>query len=333
MPAAAAAKSKNAASLPAAVPRRPEPGRPFLKWAGGKTQLRQAFVPLYPAVDESMGYHEPFVGSGAVFFDVSNRFQFAARSLADNNGELIAAFSAVRDDVDGVIAALTRHLERHGEPHYYEVRGILPEALAGMSLAERGARLIYLNKTCFNGLYRVNGRGIFNVPMGRYANPAILDPDLLRAASAALRGVHLQVAHFSSVLTRARRGDLVYFDPPYVPVSETSYFTSYTEGDFGEAEQQELSHVYRALDARGCHVMLSNSDSPLARKLYKGFQLVELQARRSINSKSDRRGEVGELVVLNYPPGKRLPLPPPKRNQQTRKNAAHLRRSAGSTDR
>jgi DNA adenine methylase len=292
MPAAAAARTR---SSPA-----PAPARPFLKWAGSKKQLRAAFAPLLPVPGDVTGYHEPFLGSGAVFFDVKGRLSPRRCTLSDNNAELMAAFTAVRDDVEKVIAALERHRARHSEKHFYEVRAIAPAELAEMSPVDRGARLIYLNKTCFNGLYRVNSKGLFNVPMGRYVNPGISDPDLLRAASAALRWVQLFTAPFVSVLKRAREGDLVYFDPPYVPLSATSYFTSYTQGSFGEPEQRQLAQVYRDLDARGCRVMLSNSDTPLVRELYRGFDVRQVLARRSINSKSDRRGKVAEVVVLNY---------------------------------
>jgi DNA adenine methylase len=296
MPAVAAAARK---SRPLALP---APARSFLKWAGSKKQLRIAFAPLYPAAAEIKAYHEPFLGSGAVFFDVRNRFNPKRCTLSDNNAELMAAFTAVRDDVEKLITLLERHRTRHNEKYFYEVRAIGPAELTKMSPIERGARLIYLNKTCFNGLYRVNSKGLFNVPMGRYVNPAIADGELLRAASAALRWVKLSTGHFSTVVDRAREGDVVYFDPPYVPVSATAYFTAYTEGAFGPADQRELADVYRKLDARGCRVMLSNSDTAFVRELYKGFDVHQVLARRNINSKSDRRGHVSEVVVLNYKP-------------------------------
>ena len=281
----------------------PLPARPFLKWAGSKQQLRAAFAPLYPAPDKKAGYHEPFLGSGAVFFDVRDRFSRRRCTLSDGNPDLIAAFTAVRDEVERVIEALLAHRERHCEKHFYATRAIPLEQLEALSPVERGARLIYLNKTCFNGLYRVNSRGLFNVPMGSYTRPSIVDPDALRLASAALQGVRLTVAPFASVLTRARAGDVVYFDPPYVPLNETAYFTSYMKTAFGEGEQQALATVYRTLDARGCKLMLSNSDTPLVRKLYAGFHQHQVMARRNINSRGDRRGHVAELVVCNYVPG------------------------------
>ena len=290
-----------AAVRPKPVPLAPL-AKPFLKWAGSKKQLRAAFLPMYPGATAVTGYHEPFVGSGAVFFDIKNRLAPRRCSLSDNNAELIAAFTAVRDDVEEVITTLARHRARHCEKYFYEVRATPPEALAKQSLIDRGARLIYLNKTCFNGLYRVNSRGLFNVPIGRYVNPTIFDPEVLRAASLALQGVRLTTEHFAKVLARAKPGDMVYFDPPYVPLSATAYFTAYTEGVFGEAQQRELAKVYRTLDKRGCKVMLSNSDTPLVHELYRGFDIRQVLARRSINSKSDARGKINELVVLNYQP-------------------------------
>jgi DNA adenine methylase len=243
------------------------------------------------------GYHEPFLGSGAVFFQIRTRLAPRRIALSDSNADLIEAFVAVRDQVDAVIAELARHADRHSETHYYKVRDKLPGELFP---AARAARLIYLNRTCFNGLYRVNASGHFNVPMGRYVRPTILDADNLRAVSASLAGTRLADRPFTRVLDDARPGDFVYFDPPYVPVSKTANFTGYTRGAFGPADQEELARVYRELDARGCRLMLSNSDTPLARKLYDGFFLHRLNARRNINSKGDRRGPVGELVVLNY---------------------------------
>jgi DNA adenine methylase len=243
------------------------------------------------------GYHEPFLGSGAVFFQVRGLLSPRRITLSDGNPDLVETFSAVRDDVEAVIRELEHHARAHDKEHFYKVRDQLPLELFP---AARAARLIYLNRTCFNGLYRVNSRGRFNVPMGSYVRPTILDADTLRAVSASLAGTKLSAGHFRRVLADARKGDFVYFDPPYVPVSDTAYFTAYTKAAFGPPDQEELAAVYRELDARGCRVMLSNSDTPFVRKLYAGYRLEELQARRSINSRADRRGTVGELVVLNY---------------------------------
>ncbi len=263
--------------------------RPFLKWAGGKSQLLEQFGPLLPRAFE--GYHEPFLGGAAVFFSLR-----AARArLTDVNEELIGCYRAVRDDADGVISALLQH--RYEKSHFYAVREQDP---AGLSATERAARTIFLNKTAFNGLYRVNSRGVFNVPFGRYQNPLICDPDNLLACSAALQYVSLEVADFSAVLEHARAGDFVYFDPPYVPLSDTAYFTGYAPGGFAWQRQQELAHVFTELSRRGVHAMLSNSDVPALRELYGAFRIETVAASRRINSSIAKRGKLNEIVVLNY---------------------------------
>jgi DNA adenine methylase len=274
--------------------------RPFLKWAGGKTQLLPAFEKLYPRRGVRR-YLEPFLGSGAVFFHAQALLQPQQSILTDNNEDLIATFTAVKDGVDDVITALDRHKRRHSEEYFYAMRQKKPRGLV-----ERAARLIYLNKTCFNGLYRVNSRGQFNVPFGRYKkDPGIFDAEALRRASSQLRQAEIRAAHFAEVVDLAQAGDFVYFDPPYHPVSETAYFTSYTRDRFGAEQQEQLAEVFAKLDAKGCLVMLSNSDTPLIRKLYREFdeRTVQVKARRNINSKADRRGPVNEVVVLNYQPG------------------------------
>jgi len=275
--------------------------KPFLKWAGGKTQLLSQLQPLFPR--QFSGYHEPFVGSAAVYLHLYNLGQSGELkaslkrvSLTDSNEELINCYCAVRDDVEAVIGLLTDHKQNHNRRYYYAVRAEEPSA---QSNVERAARLIYLNKTCYNGLYRVNRKGQFNVPMGRYKSPGIFDPDELRAASRALDGVSLEVADFRDVLKRARKGDFIYFDPPYYPVSKTANFTSYTEYPFGKFEHESLALVARALDEKGCRIMLNNSWTDFTRRLYFGFKRVELQAIRSINSKAGKRGKISEMVVIN----------------------------------
>ena len=298
-----AGRSRSAAPRPAEAP---PPSRPFIKWAGGKTQLLPQLDPLYPPASRVSRYIEPFVGSGAVFFHVRATLAPTAVVLADGNQGLIEAYTVVRDDVEALIRALRRHKARHSADHYYRVRAQSPGRLTRVA---RAARLIYLNKTCFNGLYRVNSRGEFNVPMGRYEDPPILDAENLRVASGALRGVELRAGHFRETLGYARRGDFIYFDPPYQPLSRTSFFTAYTDGAFKEPDQAELAAVYGELDARGCLVMLSNSDAPLIRELYRAYDIRPVRARRSINSRADRRGRIGEVVVINYRPGSpSLPL-------------------------
>ncbi len=275
--------------------------RPFLKWAGGKTQLLDRFVDFYPDPGAFDRYVEPFVGSAAVFFHLKRLAAPRAACLADSNEDLIHVYRQVRDATGPLIRALRRLRDRHDRETYYRVRAQDPRRLAPVA---RAARFLYLNKTCFNGLYRVNRRGEFNVPMGRYANPAILDEPLLRAASEALQGVDLRVAPYDRLPDWARRGDFVYIDPPYHPVSRTASFTAYTQGAFRAEDQERLADVCARLDRMGCLVMISNSDVRLIRDLYaaRGFRMHRVAARRSINARADRRGAVGELVILNYDP-------------------------------
>ncbi len=274
--------------------------RPFLKWAGGKTQLLDQYARLYPPAHRVGRYLEPFVGSGAVFFHVRETLRPDRAFLADGSHELVGTYLAVRDQVEEVIDLLARHKAAHGHRHYYKVRAMDP---ASMSEAARAARLIYLNRTCFNGLYRVNSKGQFNVPMGRYEDPPILDAANLRAVGAALHGTSIRAAPYTEILRHARRGDFVYFDPPYHPVSVTAAFTSYTRGSFKRQDQEVLAEVYARLARRGCLVMLSNSDCDFVRRLYRAFDIRIVAARRAINSRADRRGSVSEIVALNYEPG------------------------------
>jgi DNA adenine methylase len=268
---------------------------PFIKWAGGKKQLLSQLEPLFPP--KWGRYHEPFVGGGAVFFHLASRGRCGRARLSDINEELIACYAAVRDSVGKVILALRRHARAHGKQHYYKTRAKDPTAL---SPASRAARLIYLNKTCFNGLYRVNSKGQFNVPMGSYKNPTICDAANLRAASEALSGADLAVRPFTEAGDLADAGDFLYLDPPYVPVSATSSFTSYARTPFGDMEQRALADLFGRLAGRGCYVMLSNSDAPLVRTLYSEWNIHKVSARRAINSKGEGRGAITELVVTSY---------------------------------
>jgi DNA adenine methylase len=272
----------------------PAYAKPFVKWAGGKTQLLSQLAQFYPPQGSVDRYIEPFLGSGAVFFHVKAMVEPRHALLWDNNQELIDSFVAVRDDVERVNRLLEAHVRKHGKAHFLAMR-----TKTRRKPAEIAARLIYLNKTCFNGLYRVNSKGVFNVPYGRYPTPYILNGHGLRAASAALAGAQIEQEDFKMLLVEARKGDFIYFDPPYHPRSATSSFTSYTRDAFSEKDQRALAKVYRELDARGCLLMLSNSDTPLIRELYRGFDIRELSARRYINSKGDGRGAICELVVLN----------------------------------
>lgn len=274
---------------------------PFLKWAGGKKSLLKQYAPLFPQGGIET-YYEPFVGSGAVFFYLKRKGAVRRAHLSDINAELINIYRVVRDQVEPLVGCLSHHKQHHSRWYYYHVReqDRQQEWLDEADRVDRAARMIYLNKTCYNGLWRVNSRGEFNVPMGRYNNPRICDEPRLRAASAALEGVHVERMPFAEAVEDAGPGDFVYFDPPYVPLSDTSNFTSYSADGFGEAEQRQLAEVFRALSERGVRVMLSNSDHPLVRELYADFRIDTVQARRHINSQANGRGAITELVVRNY---------------------------------
>ncbi len=270
--------------------------RPFLKWAGGKTQLLDALMRRKPATYAA--YHEPFLGGGALFFGLYRAHALTEVFLSDSNRELIDAYIAVRDHVDEIIELLSEY--PHEEAFYYELRAKDPWQL---SLPERAARMIYLNKTGYNGLYRVNRQGKFNVPFGRYKSPRYLDPDNLRAVSEALQLAEIRACSFDQAVEVAVEGDWVYFDPPYAPLSQTAHFTAYQPDGFSPADQTLLRDVCLSLSERGVWVMISNSDTPLIRELYgrPPFNLYEVAARRAINSKASKRGKVQELIITNYP--------------------------------
>jgi DNA adenine methylase len=274
--------------------------QPFLKWAGGKSQLLDQYEPYFPK-EPLRGYYEPFVGSGAVFFHLRGRNLFQTHYLSEINVELLNCYRTVRDRVEDLLRILADHKAHHGHDHYYFVRNRDRDSMWGhASPVERAARMIYLNKTCYNGLWRVNHQGHFNVPMGSYKDPDIVNEARLRAASGALQGVELAVEDFELVIKRAGPGDFVYFDPPYYPLSDTSNFTSYSREDFGEYEQRKLALVFEELDRRGVRVMLSNSDTPFVRALYADYRIETVTARRMINSAKAKRGAISEIVVLNH---------------------------------
>jgi DNA adenine methylase len=266
---------------------------PFLKWAGGKQRLLRQYEAHLPPLEAINRYYEPFIGSAALFFHLRP----PQATLSDCNEQLIEVYAMVQREVTAVIAAL--HPHQNDPDYFYAIRAQDPQSLTG---PERAARLIYLNKTCYNGLYRENSRGEFNVPFGRYRRPKICDEPRLRAASAALQGVELVAADFAWVGETAVSGDFLYFDPPYAPLTVTSNFTSYHRHGFDAADQRRLAQTIDALTARGCRVMLSNSSAPLIYDLYDRppYRLLEIQARRAINSKGNGRGPVKELLILNY---------------------------------
>ncbi|MBI5095017.1 MAG: DNA adenine methylase [Candidatus Hydrogenedentes bacterium] len=273
--------------------------RPFLKWVGGKGQLLEELLARVDKAGDFGRYHEPFVGGGALFFELARLGRLGRKKafLSDTNNSLIETYEAVKEDVDAVIALLQDHKKKHSEQYFYEVRASVPSKLIA-----RAARIIYLNKTCFNGLYRENSKGKFNTPFGKYKNPLICDEENLRAVSKALSVASLKNQAFDHVLEAAKPGDLVYFDPPYHPISKTASFTSYDKSGFGEDAQQKLADVFAELHHKGVLVLLSNSYTPLIQQLYKdrGFRIGTVQATRLVNSRADRRGKISEALIQNF---------------------------------
>lgn len=271
---------------------------PFVKWPGGKAGLLPQLFPLLPRDGRDRRHVEPFVGGGALFF--------ARRPtrglLADVNPRLVATYCAVRDYPEGVIDMLREFAARHrrdAHKTYYDARAAFNATprLSGVALA---AHFIYLNKTCFNGLYRENKKGEFNAALGAYKDPAIADEKTLMRASAALAGIEVVCASFEATLGRCGPGDFIYLDPPYEPISETEAFTAYAATGFVQADQRRLAELFRRLDQQGARVMMSNSSAPIIRELYEGYRIDDVHARRSINCAPDRRGKVPEVVVRNY---------------------------------
>jgi len=269
--------------------RRQASPRPFLKWVGGKRRLLDQIRPLLP--QRINRYFEPFIGGGALFFDQRP----SSARLWDVNNELINCYVAVRDHLDELIVALRAH--RYEKEYYYALRATDPKSLSPVQAA---ARTICLNRTGFNGLYRVNRSGNFNVPFGRYTNPTICDAPNLRLCSTVLQGADIQARDFRELAQWATPGDFVYFDPPYVPRSATAAFTDYTPGGFSWDDHLQLADLFGQLHNRGVRVMLSNADVPLVRDLYSDFDIETVYAARAINSRPDRRGNISEVVVRNY---------------------------------
>ena len=276
--------------------------KPFVKWVGGKRQLLQQFRSriLYPPEGfnpKTATYFEPFVGGGAMFFDIKPK----KAVLSDMNSELITTFNVIKKDVESLIKKLKYHKTKNNKEYFLKIRS---KDIKNLSALDIAARFIYLNRTCFNGMFRVNSSGQFNVPYGKNSNPMICDEDNLRKVSKSLKNIKVLHEDYKKVLDRAKKGDFVYFDPPYYPVNKTSSFTSYTKEAFLEKEQMELSSTFLELHNRGCFVMLSNSNTPFIKELYsnlsKKITINKVYATRSINSKGSGRGEIREVVIINY---------------------------------
>ena len=266
--------------------------RGFLKWAGGKKELVPHLAAYVPA--KLRTYVEPFAGGAALFFALREHgVQFERAVLCDVNADLITCYTAVRDHVGDLIEALQGY--RYDRELFYSVRAIDASTL---STVDRAARTIFLNRTCYNGLWRVNSRGQFNVPFGRYTDPKICNEPALRSASAQLQGVDLVLGDFASVTRSLGARDFAYFDPPYVPVSRSASFTAYTKAGFGPAEQTRLVKEFARLSQKGVRAVLSNADTSGTRDLYTDFSYTSVGVRRAINASADKRGKTPELIVL-----------------------------------
>lgn len=274
--------------------------KPFVKWAGGKRQL----IPiLNENLPETFGtYFEPFLGGGALLFHMLAESQRQKCSISDLNSDLVLSYTTIRDRVESLITSLKNHeknYQKDSKTYYYSVRESNPR-----SQIEKTSRLLFLNRTCFNGLYRVNSKGKFNVPLGKYANPNIVNEDNLRSVSGILQSskVSIKCRDFEAVLRDSKKGDLVYFDPPYQPVSDTANFTSYTNKDFTYDDLSRLAELCKNLDSKGCKVLLSNSNSKEVADLFssKPWKVSKIRANRSINSNSKKRTGHFELLIKNY---------------------------------
>lgn len=270
--------------------------KPFLKWAGGKRQLLpeiRKHIPVFRT------YIEPFVGAGAVLFDLQPKDAI----ISDSNTQLILTYTALRDDVETVSKALGEHKNKYNEEYFYAIREIDRDKqfFDGLSHAELAARFIFLNKTCYNGLYRVNSQGLFNVPFGRYKNPLIHEEATLRAVGEYFSRANVTIVNkdFEEVALQARKGDFVYFDPPYHSPDNTN-FTGYQAGGFAEQEQVRLYKCFVKLTRRKIPCLLSNADTAFIKKLYKAFTLLTVPAKRLINTNSQGRGFVNELLIRNW---------------------------------
>jgi len=273
---------------------------PFLKWAGGKRQLIPQLKNYFPKKFNK--YVEPFVGGGAVFFYLYREgfLKYKKAILIDINKEIINCYKVIKNNVIDLIESLKNH--KNEKNYYYKVRDLDRnfETYNKMTTIEKASRIIYLNKCCYNGLYRVNSKGQFNVPFGRYKNPQFCDEENLIEVNKALKNVEIFHDSFENCLKFAEINDFIYLDPPYSPVSETANFTSYTKENFNVDSQEDLFQVFKNLDKQGCKLMLSNSYNDYIHELYKDYKIFTLQAKRAINCDPSKRGKISEVLVLNY---------------------------------
>jgi DNA adenine methylase len=294
--------------------------KPFLKWAGGKRQLLHHFINIYPQelkAGKIVNYYEPFLGSGAVFFDIIQRYHIENAILCDVNSELILTYQVIQAKVSKLAEVLSKHekkylaLDKPGQQTYfYDQRTLFNQQRfekgfnknADKGIA-RAAQLIFLNRTCYNGLFRVNSKGEFNTPAGDYIKPSICDLENLTGVSKLLDKATIKQADFAEALKNIKPSSFVYLDPPYRPVSKTASFTAYSKSVFEDEQQSQLAGIFKQLDKKGAALMLSNSDSQdnFFDRLYSGFDITRVPAKRLINADASKRGHVNEIVVTNYP--------------------------------
>jgi DNA adenine methylase len=272
--------------------------QPFLKWAGGKRQLLSILRDYYPKSYNH--YYEPFIGAGAVFLSLQSK----KATINDLNSELINCYQVIKSQPEELFLLCQEHKKKNSKEYFYRLRDLdRTETFQKLPPLERAARIIYLNKTCFNGLFRVNSHGQFNVPYGDYSNPTIIDHAVLIAVSTYLNqnNVTILEGDYTQAVVSATKKSFVYFDPPYHPLSTTSSFTGYALDGFGEEQQRRLKQLCDELDKRGCQVLLSNSNAPLIRELYTNprYEIVEVQATRAINSVGAKRGKISEVLIHN----------------------------------
>lgn len=270
---------------------------PVVKWVGGKRQLLDDIIPLLP--DHFSTYVEPFVGGGALLFEIQPKKAI----VNDLNHELINLYKVIKDNPNELLLLLEEHELNNSEEYFYQIRALdRSKSYDDMSDVEKAARIIYLNKTCYNGLFRVNQSGQFNSPYGKYKNPNIVNKPVVLAMANYFQNNNITLLNgdYKMALKKLRKGAFVYFDPPYMPISSSSSFTGYTENGFDKKQQIELKEECDKLNSRGIKFLLSNSDHPFIRDLYKDYEIITVRAKRSINSNSNKRGEINEVLVRNY---------------------------------
>lgn len=275
---------------------------PVLKWVGGKRQLLPEIKKYMPRINKNTTYYEPFVGGGAVLFEM----QPDKAVINDVNHDLIEVYKVIKDNVEDLIEELKKDKYSNTSEAFYDIRELdrRPKQYNNLTGIEKAARILYLNKTCYNGLYRVNSIGEFNSPFGRYKNPNIVNDVGLRAVSKYFNDANITFLNgdFESAVKGIKKGSVIYFDPPYAPISKTSNFTGYNESGFGEEEQKRLKRLCDRMTEKGIHILLSNSDCEFIRELYSDeekYEIISVKAKRAINSVGNSRGEVSEVLIRN----------------------------------